>query len=96
MYVACQGGHLGAVQLLLDRGADLDEPYVNGWTPLHWAVRNGHGQVAQFLLEHGADPAVRAKDDGKTALEVAAAKGLQVRSRGDRVVCTRSRNVLQA
>ncbi|GLB45326.1 hypothetical protein LshimejAT787_2100860 [Lyophyllum shimeji] len=41
-------------------------------TPLYRAADNGHGEVVQVLLEHGAD--INAKDiDGKTALHGAAA-----------------------
>jgi ankyrin repeat protein len=33
----------------------------NGWTPLHWAVANGHFACAKLLLERGTDQTVTDK-----------------------------------
>jgi ankyrin repeat protein len=41
-----------------------------GHTPLHSAAQNGDAAMARLLLAHGADPAA-ARDDGKTALDLA-------------------------
>ena len=39
-------------------------------TPLHYAAANGHKEIAELLIEKGAD--VKAKDEGgKTPLDVA-------------------------
>jgi ankyrin repeat protein/ketosteroid isomerase-like protein len=52
---------VGAVRLLVDGGAEIDErfPYVNGFndahTPLLVAARDGHTEIAKVLLEAGAD-----------------------------------------
>lgn len=51
----------GRVRDLLDAGASIDErfPIVNGFndhhTPLLVACRDGHGQIADLLVQHGAD-----------------------------------------
>jgi hypothetical protein len=47
---------------------------LNGWTPLHDAVMNGHIEIARLLLQNGAE--VNAKDsDGYTPLHIAARNG---------------------
>jgi ankyrin repeat protein len=52
---------IGAVRLLIDGGAEIDErfPYVNGFndahTPLLVAARDGHTEIAKVLLDAGAD-----------------------------------------
>ena len=33
-----------------------------GWTPLHEASSNGHVEVADLLLQHGADSNASARD----------------------------------
>lgn len=54
---AARGGQVEAARLLLDRGADLrgviDYPYT---TALHEAVKYGHADVVQLLLDRKADP----------------------------------------
>jgi len=41
-------------RLLLDRGVDPNIPKVDLWHLLHLALANGHFQVAQLLIQHGA------------------------------------------
>ena len=51
-------GQLGAAQLLLDQGAELD--WIPGWenlTPLDAAVRSGAAEVTAWLRERGAKTA---------------------------------------
>jgi len=58
--------------LLLMRGADVNAKDIRDNTALHRASMHGHTDVAEILLEAGAN--VNAKDDirGKTALHCAA------------------------
>jgi len=42
------------VKLLLEHGASLSAVNQSGWTPLHVAASNGHSDVCQLLLDHGA------------------------------------------
>ena len=51
---ACIGGHLGAAQMLVARGANLAVIDHNGDNCLHHAVKNGREVVVEFLLDHGA------------------------------------------
>ena len=52
--------------MLLDRGADVKATITsNGWTALHYAVRQGHEEVARVLLQHGSKVA-RKDESGRT------------------------------
>ncbi len=54
---ACVNGRLPVLALLLDRGANVNaRPYFA--TGLHHAAWNGHREVVDFLMDHGADCAV--------------------------------------
>src|SRR5204863_8355 len=54
MLPPARNGNAKAIQLMLDVGFGVnDEP--NGWSPLHAAAWNGHGNVVKVLLEAGAD-----------------------------------------
>jgi ankyrin repeat protein len=73
LHVAAEYGHLAAVALLLDRGADVnaratvDEAGVGGHTAIFHAVTqfdDGGLPVTQLLVERGADLAVRVKLPG--------------------------------
>ncbi len=55
LHIAAWEGHLEAVTLLLDRGADIEIRGSFAWTALHSAARGGHVGVCRLLLERGAD-----------------------------------------
>ena len=62
------------MQLLLDKGADIESKDNYGQTPLSWAAERGHEAVVQLLLDKGAD--IESKDDdGRTPLSLAAKRG---------------------
>ena len=55
---AALAGHVAIVRLLVESGAWVD-PFEEGsvfMTPLMCAAARGHVDVAEFLLDHGADP----------------------------------------
>ena len=53
--LAASKGHKDVVQVLPDRGAELNQGDANGWTPLHVASLYGQTDVVQLLLRRGAD-----------------------------------------
>jgi ankyrin repeat protein len=64
------------VELLLDRGSDVQQRGLNDYTPLHWAAGDGSLSLVDLLLAHGADPnEITRIDDMETALEVASVAG---------------------
>jgi hypothetical protein len=84
MSYAANGGNLGMVRLLLERGAPT-EPIeasahpmaamaVNFDPPLHAAARRGDVEIVRLPLEHGAYPDIQCCSSG-TALGIAAAGG---------------------
>lgn len=70
---AANRGDLSRVRVFVSQGADVNNKDAAGVTALHYAARNGHLEVAQFLLEKGADANVKAL--GMTALMGAAQNG---------------------
>jgi hypothetical protein len=61
---AAKGGHLEALRILLDAGANLRERDTGGSTPLHAAKS---AEVVALLLERGVSPDVRSRS-GETPL----------------------------
>ena len=66
-------GHKDIVEMLLDRGADINMADNYGFTPLHEAAIHSQVEVVQFLIERGAkfDTTVTGHWSGKTPLHQA-------------------------
>ncbi len=69
-------GHLEVAQILLSRGAEVNQPARNGIgaTPLHSAAAGQHLAICELLVEAGADVNAR-EEGGFTALHIAADNG---------------------
>ena len=64
---------LGAAEVLLDAGADVNARDARGRTALHAAAAQGYTDVAKFLVDHGAD--LKAADaDGVLPVDAALGK----------------------
>jgi ankyrin repeat protein len=51
--LAACGGHVELANLLLERGANIEEANDEGYTPLMEAAREGHEEMVALLLAHG-------------------------------------------
>jgi ankyrin repeat protein len=74
-FVAARAGGLGAVQRLVARVPALATVEYNYTPPIHFAVREGHRDVTEFLLDHGADPAYRSYPFHESLLGFAEERG---------------------
>ncbi|XP_075767091.1 ankyrin repeat domain-containing protein 39 [Pelodiscus sinensis] len=54
IWSAALDGDLGRVRKLVGKQVDPSQPDRAGYTALHYASRNGHSAVCQFLLQSGA------------------------------------------
>src|SRR5262245_37235604 len=63
---AIRAGQTGAAMALLESGVDVDETLSDGTSALNVAILNGHYDLAQQLLDKGANP--NAAGQGWTAL----------------------------
>ena len=68
---AARVGDLASAKLLVAGGAAVNDTAPSGTSATVVAVRSGHGELAAYLLEQGADP--NAAEAGYTALHAAIA-----------------------
>ncbi|WP_198021748.1 ankyrin repeat domain-containing protein [Mesorhizobium sp. WSM3224] len=73
LYIACEGGNVELVGLLIKHGADVNLPVSWQRTPLYAANKGGHADIVKLLLDNGADPNQLAKS--QAPLHVAAENG---------------------
>ncbi|MGH7503965.1 MAG: ankyrin repeat domain-containing protein [Longimicrobiales bacterium] len=59
MFAASRDGDIGTVKRLVERTPSLATVEYNYTPPIHFAVREGHRDIAEFLLNHGADAGYR-------------------------------------
>lgn len=70
LHYAATRGHLDLISLLLDKNAYIDAASPNGTTPLMMAAYYGTPSAVKLLLEAGADPLLRNRQD-LTAIDFA-------------------------
>lgn len=73
--VACSGGHEELVQLLLNRGPDVEHRDKKGFTSLMLAATAGHAKIVEILLNHGAELEAQSERTKDTALSLACSSG---------------------
>ncbi|TMW55228.1 hypothetical protein Poli38472_013119 [Pythium oligandrum] len=72
LHLASANGHVKAVEVLLDQGADVfDRKNRNRMTALHYAAINGHVRVVKQLLATSSDNVDVENNIGQTALHLA-------------------------
>ncbi|WEJ96762.1 hypothetical protein PSN45_004305 [Yamadazyma tenuis] len=72
LILAARNGHLELVEIMLGLVEDYDINLKNkcGLTPLLASVGRGHHDVIQLLLDRGADPFLKRRQDDLNALEI--------------------------
>ncbi|KAG5841077.1 hypothetical protein ANANG_G00195760 [Anguilla anguilla] len=79
LHEACNHGSSACVRALLEHCPALHlETQVDGVSPLHDALLNGHLDIAKMLLRHGGSSLLRQRDGhGRTALDLVSSPELQ-------------------
>ena len=71
---------LHTVARILEAGPEIDAVDNRGWSALMIAAERGHLEIAELLLDRGADPMIADKQ-GRRAVELAVDGALQARLR---------------
>jgi len=75
LFEAVRKGDTEQVRKLITPPVDVNAKDKKGQTPLHFAARHGHEQIARLLISGGADVNVNMADESWTPLLDAASKG---------------------
>uniref|UniRef100_A0A2M4DQL5 Putative rtk signaling protein mask/unc-44 n=1 Tax=Anopheles darlingi TaxID=43151 RepID=A0A2M4DQL5_ANODA len=73
--LACAGGHEELVELLINRGANIEHKDKKGFTPLILAATAGHEKVVDTLLRNGAELEAQSERTKDTPLSLACSGG---------------------
>jgi len=75
MWQPAMEGDISRVEFLLGKGTSPNATDKSGYTPLHYAARQGHHQICTLLVQYGANLNAQTKAGGATALHRAALAG---------------------
>jgi ankyrin repeat protein len=73
--LAISYGRLDLAKLLLAHGAEIDGWDNSSKTPLLWTITKDLPSMSKFLLDNGANPALRDEKTGRTPLHLAVGRG---------------------
>ncbi|KAF3905359.1 Ankyrin-2 [Arthrobotrys entomopaga] len=71
---SAKGYHM-VLDWMAQTGTDINQMDSNGYTPLHLAAENGNHEVITILLNHNADPNIKATPTDEIALHLAVKQG---------------------
>ncbi len=74
---AARKGDLKRVQKTLGSGTDINQPDKTGFTALHWTAMTNKKEVAEFLIQKGADINLREVQYKLSPLDVAQTRGFK-------------------
>ena len=74
IHAAVASKNLEIVRAVLEAGADPNAAQQQGFRPMHESGSSGNRALAELLVQHGADPALK-NDEGKSAIDFARDKG---------------------
>ncbi|KAF3618905.1 putative eukaryotic translation initiation factor 2 subunit alpha-like [Capsicum annuum] len=99
LHLAASKGLYESAKKLIDSGAQVDAKSMDGRTALFRAAANGDCQMVKMLVEMGADPTLTELHLGRSALDIARAKGhrvvVKILERGEAVLHAARRGDLQ-
>ena len=72
LHQAVRDHDIAKIQSMLSEKADVNEKDWLGYAPLHWACYFGYPDLAELLLDNGANPSLKS-NTGRTPLEIAGA-----------------------
>ncbi len=79
LYYAARDGDLELVRYHVNMGVDVDYAHPEFLsTPLVAAILAGHREIAQFLMDNGANPDLMSDLDGVTPREAAEQAGMRL------------------
>ncbi|RUS84242.1 hypothetical protein EGW08_007994 [Elysia chlorotica] len=80
VHICAENGHLGAMEVLVRYGADINQLDAHKRTVMHFASQQGHGHSIEWLIDHGA-LADEIEMDGYSPLHVATCLGYKTACR---------------